>query len=66
MDLPRSLARDLSAAGFDAVDVRDVSLRGHPDREVHSFAVSDGRALVTADDGLAELLLAAGTVDGTE
>jgi len=33
-DLPRSLARRLGEAGVDAVDVRDVGLRGASDEQV--------------------------------
>ena len=33
-DVPRSTARVLRDAGFDAVDVRDVGLRGKNDTEV--------------------------------
>ncbi|WP_334111040.1 DUF5615 family PIN-like protein [Thermodesulfitimonas autotrophica] len=32
-DLPRSTAKALSAAGDEALDVRDVGLRGAKDRE---------------------------------
>ena len=55
-DLPRSLARDLRAAGFDARDVRDVGLRGRPDRDVIDLAVSEGRALLTGDLGFGNVL----------
>jgi predicted nuclease of predicted toxin-antitoxin system len=55
-DLPRSLARDLRAAAFDAVDVRDVGLRGRPDRDVFAFAVSEGRVLLTGDLGFGNVL----------
>ena len=33
-DVPRSTARVLRDAGFDAIDVRDVGLRGKSDQEV--------------------------------
>jgi len=33
-DVPRSTARILREAGFDATDVRDVGLRGKSDEEV--------------------------------
>lgn len=48
-DMPRSLARELRAAGIDAVDVRDLGLRGHADAEVFGYAVRDKRALITSD-----------------
>ena len=55
-DLPRSLARTLRAAGLDAVDVRDVSLRGLSDEDVLAYAVRDARAVVTADVGFGNIL----------
>lgn len=51
------MARDLRAAGLDTSDVRDVGLRGRPDREVLAFAVSDGRALLTGDLGFGNVLV---------
>ena len=55
-DLPRSLSREMRAAGFDAVDVRDVGLRGRPDEEVLEHAVREHRAVVTADVGFGNIL----------
>lgn len=37
-DVPRSTARILREAGFDAVDTRDVGLRGKSDAEVFAYA----------------------------
>ena len=37
-DVPRSTARVLRDAGFDAVDVRDVGLRGKSDAEIFAYA----------------------------
>jgi predicted nuclease of predicted toxin-antitoxin system len=37
-DIPRSTARILRDAGFDAVDVRDVGLRGKSDALVYAYA----------------------------
>ena len=37
-DLPRTLAQDLNAAGFEAQDVRDVGLRGKSDHEILELA----------------------------
>jgi predicted nuclease of predicted toxin-antitoxin system len=48
-DLPRTLAADLRAAGLEAVDVRDVGLRGATDAAVHGHAVANGMTIVTAD-----------------
>ena len=55
-DLPRSLAHLLRTEGLDAEDVRDVGLRGKTDSEVLQYAVSQDRALVTADLDFANLL----------
>ena len=55
-DLPRSLARELRQAGIDAVDVRDAGLRGRPDREIVTFAASEGRAVLTGDLGFGNIL----------
>lgn len=55
-DLPRSLARALRDAGIEAVDVRDVGLRGRPDDEVFQYAVSSGFALLSGDLGFGNTL----------
>lgn len=55
-DLPRSLARRLRDAGFDAVDVRDVGLRGSSDEGVLKRAVQESRAVLTADVGFGNIL----------
>jgi predicted nuclease of predicted toxin-antitoxin system len=55
-DLPRSLARQLRAAGLDTDDVRDVGLRGQPDRAVFAHAVQRQLVLVTGDLGFANLI----------
>lgn len=55
-DLPRSLAPELRAAGFDTQDVRDIGLRGMPDDVVLASARSANRILVTGDLGFANLL----------
>lgn len=48
-DLPRSLAGTLLKAGHQAVDVRDVGLRGRPDEEIHRYASTQGLTLITGD-----------------
>ena len=55
-NLPRSLAPSLRAAGFAAEDVRDQGLRGRPDTEVLSLALSRGWILVTGDLGFGSLV----------
>ena len=55
-DVPRSTARVLRDAGFDAVDVRDVGLRGKSDPEVFEYAQQDNRLLITCDMGFSNIL----------
>lgn len=55
-DLPRSLALRLREAGLDAVDVRDVGLRGASDEDVLARAVQEARAVLTADVGFGNIL----------
>jgi predicted nuclease of predicted toxin-antitoxin system len=42
--------------GFDAQGVRDVGLRGRPDRDIFDSAASEGRALLTGDLGFGNVL----------
>ncbi|RPH61532.1 MAG: hypothetical protein EHM81_04055 [Chloroflexi bacterium] len=55
-DVPRSTARVLRDAGFDAVDVRDVGLRGKSDAQVYAFAQHENRLLITCDLGFSNIL----------
>src|SRR6266498_2205890 len=55
-DVPRSTARVLRDAGFDAVDVRDVGLRGKTDAEVFEYAQQENRLLITCDMGFSNIL----------
>ena len=55
-DVPRSTARVLRDAGFDAVDVRDVGLRGRSDSEVFAYAQQERRILITCDMGFSNIL----------
>jgi predicted nuclease of predicted toxin-antitoxin system len=55
-DIPRSTARVLRDAGFDADDVRDVGLRGKSDQEVFEFAQVEKRLLITCDMGFSNIL----------
>ena len=55
-DVPCSTARVLRNAGFDAVDVRDVGLRGKKDHEVFDYAQREGRLLITCDMGFSNVL----------
>ncbi len=55
-DVPRSTARVLRDAGFDAVDVRDVGLRGKSDADVFAYAQKEARILITCDMGFSNIL----------
>ena len=55
-DLPRSLAVALRSAGHEALDVRDIGLRGHPDQDVFQAAQERGAVLVSGDRGFANIL----------
>src|SRR2546428_11891323 len=55
-DLPRSLARELRAAGIFAEDVRELGLRGKSDDEILNYARAHALALVTADLGFGNIL----------
>lgn len=48
-NLPRSLATELIASGHEATHVRDVGLRGKPDREIIAYAVANTLTLISAD-----------------
>jgi predicted nuclease of predicted toxin-antitoxin system len=48
-DLPRSMDALLQRYGHEAVDVRDVGLRGAKDSQIASYAQSEGLCLVTGD-----------------
>ena len=48
--LPRSLARQLSVAGHDAVHTLDLPLGNRtPDEDIQTVAISQGRIVVTKD-----------------
>jgi predicted nuclease of predicted toxin-antitoxin system len=55
-DLPRTLAADPVAAGFDAHDVRDVGLSGTPDSVIEAHARRNGWTLITAGVEFGNLL----------
>jgi predicted nuclease of predicted toxin-antitoxin system len=54
-DLPRSTVSLLQELGYEAVDVRDIGLRGFPDEHVAAYAKANGLCLVTADGGFANI-----------
>ena len=55
-DVPRSTARVLRDAGFDALDMRDVGLRGKSDTEVFEYTQRENRLLITCDMGFSNIL----------
>lgn len=48
-DLPRSTADLLKQYGHEAIDVRDIGLRGAEDRQVIAYAQERGLCLITGD-----------------
>jgi predicted nuclease of predicted toxin-antitoxin system len=54
--MPRSLVPVLQDAGYHAVDVRDVGLRGANDSQVFAFAQASGAILITADRDFSSVL----------
>jgi predicted nuclease of predicted toxin-antitoxin system len=54
-DLPRSLARRSLSAAFDALDVRDIDLRGRSDSEIAARARDEGRVPAAQGDEQGDL-----------
>ena len=54
--MPRSTANALIQAGFEAVDVRDIGLRGHSDDDIFAEAQTRGAVIVTEDLHFADVL----------
>jgi len=48
-DLPRSTGDLLRKYGHDAIDVRDIGLKGSKDSEVAAYAQKEGLSLLTGD-----------------
>jgi predicted nuclease of predicted toxin-antitoxin system len=48
-DLPRSTAAMLKSLNIDALDLRDIGLKGAPDSEVFKYAQNEGRIIITRD-----------------
>ena len=53
-NMPRSLAAQIAALGFNVQDVRDIWLKGHPDSEVMEAAILLDAIIITRDRGLAD------------
>ena len=54
-DLPRSISGLLRRYGHEAVDVRDIGLRGASDAEIASSAQNNGLCLLSADTGFSDI-----------
>lgn len=54
-DLPRSIGNLLRQYGHEAIDVRDIDLRGARDTEVAAYAQNQGLCLVTGDYGFSDV-----------
>jgi predicted nuclease of predicted toxin-antitoxin system len=52
-NMPRTLASQIAALGFEVQDVRDIGLRGRPDDEVFDMAMSIDAIIITRDRGFA-------------
>jgi hypothetical protein len=61
---PPSLARDLRTLGHDALDVREVGLGNHPDRDILDVAARESRVVVTENFGDFTRLVDAALRDG--
>ena len=55
-DLPRSLKSELIKRGYNAIDVRDVGLRGQSDDKIYKYAQKNRMILLTADLGFSNLI----------
>ena len=52
--MPRSLAGEIAALGFRALDARDIGLRGSPDSKVFEAAIAADAVIITRDRGFAK------------
>lgn len=55
-DMPRSTARVLRTEGYEALDVRDLGLRGESDDKIFNFAQKENAIILTGDLGFGNLL----------
>ena len=55
-DVPRSTVSVLCEAGYDAIDVRDIGLRGKQDHIIFKYAQREARVLISCDLGFASTL----------
>jgi predicted nuclease of predicted toxin-antitoxin system len=55
-DMPRSTAGLLGSLGYEAIDVRDIGLRGAKDGEIFAYASKVNATIITADVGFASMI----------
>jgi len=55
-DMPRSTAKVLKTEGYDALDVRDLGLRGESDDKIFKSAQDEKAIILTGDVGFGNLL----------
>lgn len=55
-DMPRSTAKVLKDRGYEALDVRDLGLRGKSDDEIFKFAQKEKAVILTGDLGFGNIL----------
>lgn len=54
-DLPRKTDNLLQQYGHEAIDVRDIGLRGASDADIATYARTHGLCLLTGDTGFADI-----------
>jgi len=54
-DLPRSTGDVLRRYGHEAIDVRDIGLRGAKDAQIAAYGQNEGLCLVTGDSDFADI-----------
>jgi predicted nuclease of predicted toxin-antitoxin system len=54
-DLPRSIAGSFRQSGYDAVDIRDTTLRGAKDQEIAEYVKKNDLCLITGDYDFADI-----------
>lgn len=53
-NIPRSLAVELAALGFNVQDARDIGLLNHPDEDVYRVAYETDAIIITRDRGFTD------------
>jgi predicted nuclease of predicted toxin-antitoxin system len=52
-DMPRSTVKELIKVGYQALDVRDIGLRGQSDKRIFAYSQKHKMVLLSADQGFA-------------